>query len=199
MTDYTKELASYIKREKRVLDALDLENVSHVMNFLVDKAREGARFFVCGNGGSSATASHFVCDFSKGIQEATSIPFKMMCLSDNTPMATAISNDIDYDHIFSCQLKLLAESGDVLILISGSGNSRNVCLASEEAKALGVFTVALTGYDGGKLGQMVDYHLHVPVDDMQIAEDIHMVLDHMMMSVLCKEHGSVEKRDFRIL
>lgn len=187
MKDYSEAIAAYFKREKEAIDALDVNALSDALGAIVKACEQGGTIYTMGNGGSAATASHFVCDFAKGVYQYTDNPYRMICLSDNTPMLTAIANDISYDDVFSFQLKEKLKEGDLLIAISGSGNSENVLRAVRYAKECNVETVALTGYDGGELKALAEYNMHVPLKDMQITEDLHMVFDHMMMSILRDE------------
>ncbi len=181
--NYKANLKEYLDREIEVIRSLDLDSVNAVMNVLEDAKARHKTTYVCGNGGSAATASHFVCDFNKGLNDEAS-QFKFQCLSDNVPIMMAISNDIGYDEVFRYQIKGRIEAGDILLGISGSGNSINVINAMEHAKKVGASTIALVGYDGGKMKQIADYCIHVNIDNMQISEDIHMILDHLMMSVI---------------
>lgn len=184
MTNYIEDIKAYIKLEIQVLNALSLEDISKVMNVLEDARISGRRLFVCGNGGSASTAAHLECDFNKGISYGQTSKYDMECLSDNVPMMMAIANDIGYDNIFIVPLKNKMKSGDVLIGISGSGNSENVIKAMEYANDLGAETIALTGYSGGKLRKIAKYNIHVDIDNMQITEDVHLILNHMMMYIL---------------
>lgn len=181
--DYKERLKSYLDREIEVIKSLDLDSINTVMNVLEEAKRNKKSTFICGNGGSAATASHFVCDFNKGLNDEAS-QFRFYCLSDNTPIMMAISNDISYDEVFRYQIKGRIEKDDILFGISGSGNSINVVNAIEYAKSVGAKTIALVGYDGGKMKQIADYCIHVNVNDMQISEDVHMIMDHLMMHVL---------------
>jgi D-sedoheptulose 7-phosphate isomerase len=137
-----------------------------------------------GNGGSAATASHFVCDFNKGLSYGRERKYKFLCLNDNVPALMAYANDVGYDAVFVEQLKNFLQVGDLVIGISGSGNSANVVKAVEYANAHGAVTLALVGYDGGQLKRVAKHCVHVDIADMQIVEDLHMILDHMSMRVL---------------
>lgn len=163
---------------------LDLKSVNIVMNVLEEARLSGKKIFICGNGGSAATASHFVCDFNKGVSENQEQKYNFECLSDNVPTMMAVANDMSYDEVFRFPLRNKMKAGDILIGISGSGNSKNVVNAFEYAKSIGGTVIALVGYDGGKMKKMADYCIHVDVNDMQISEDLHIMLDHMMMWVL---------------
>ena len=183
MKDYTKDIKAYLAKEIEMLQALDVDAVNAVMNLLQETFDAEKTIYIFGNGGSAATASHYQNDFNKGISEHTKKKFRFQCLNDNMATVMAIANDIGYEDVFSFQLEGKLEKGDVVFAISGSGNSPNVLKAVEYAKAQGNKVIAATGYDGGKLRQMADISLHVPVNSMQITEDLHMVFDHLMMAV----------------
>jgi D-sedoheptulose 7-phosphate isomerase len=183
--NYSEQIHTYFSRVKDTLDALSVESLNNLMN-LLEKARDESKFvYIMGNGGSAATASHYVCDFNKGLISEGRKGYKFLCLNDNFPSMMAWANDISYDEIFVGQLKSFLNIGDIVIGISGSGNSMNVLKAIKYANENGGITVGLTGYDGGKLKKIAKYNVHVPIDDMQITEDLHMVLDHCMMKILC--------------
>lgn len=182
--DYTAKLKLYLDQEIKTIQALDLDSINTVMNVLEQARLDGRRIFICGNGGSAATASHFCCDFNKGVSESQYKKYNFECLSDNFPTMMAVANDIGYDEVFRFPLKNKMHSGDILIGISGSGNSQNVVNAMEYAKSIDGITIAIVGYSGGKMKEMADYSIHADINNMQISEDIHMILDHLMMYVL---------------
>ena len=183
-----KELIkSYFDREIEVIKQLDLEKINEALNAIWAAYEREATIYIFGNGGSAATASHFVCDFNKGISEKKDKKFNFICLSDNVPQMMAIANDISYEDIFRFPLVNKLKPTDLVIGISGSGNSKNVIRAVEYAKEIGTPVIGITGYHGGKLKELADYHMDAMVDDMQISEDIHMILDHMMYYVLNHE------------
>ena len=191
--NYTKDIQEYIALEIEVLKRLDAVQIDAALNLLDETRRRKGRIYICGNGGSAATASHFQNDFNKGVSEYIDTPFRFHCLNDNVATVMAIANDIGYEEVFRFQLRGNLEPGDILVAISGSGNSKNVLNAVEYAKEQGVKVVGLTGFDGGRLKKLSDVSLHVPVNSMQVTEDIHMIFDHLMMSMfyrhLCgKEH-----------
>ena len=128
----------------------------------------------------------------QGRVEYTEKKFRFLCLNDNVPTVMAIANDIGYDEIFRFQLRGRLQPGDVVIGISGSGNSKNVLNAVEYAKECGNTVVGFTGFGGGKLRELADISLHVPVNSMQITEDVHMVFDHLMMSIFYRELCGIE-------
>lgn len=179
-----QQIREYFEREKEVISSLNYAEITEAVRAIIDAYDREATIYVFGNGGSAATASHFVCDFNKGICEKLDKKFNLVCLSDNTPVMTAIANDISYDEVFSFQLKNKLRKDDLILAISGSGNSRNVIKAVEYAGEIGTKVVGITGYSGGRLRELADYHMHVDVNDMQITEDVHMAFDHMMYRVL---------------
>ena len=189
MADYTKQINKYIEMEKKALELLPVGDIDTVMNVLEEARVSGKRIFICGNGGSAATASHFECDFNKGISYDQKVKYDVECLSDNVPMMMAIANDIGYDEIFAAPLRNKLNRGDLLIGISGSGNSENVIRAFEYANETGAVTIAFTGYDGGRLKRLAKHSIHIAVDNMQITEDVHLVLNHMMMYILSGMKG----------
>lgn len=188
MTDYRPAIRNYLDREIETIKKLDVEAINKAVNVLMEARDRDADIYIFGNGGSSATASHFVCDFNKGAYEKLGgRKFKFHCLSDNTPVITAIANDIGYEDVFSYQLEGILKPSDLVIAISGSGNSKNIIKAVEYAKKIGTKILGITGFDGGRLRQLADYHLDVDIKDMQIAEDLHMIFDHMMLCIMQAE------------
>lgn len=184
--DYFDLVDKYLKKEIEILEKLDKEKLCAALEVLVNALNDDRDIYIFGNGGSSATASHFQNDFNKGVSEHTEKKFRFHCLNDNVPTIMAIANDISFDEVFRQQLINKVKDTDVIMAISGSGNSKNVINAVEYAKQCGAYVIGITGYDGGKLYQMADLNLHVPVNSMQITEDVHMIFDHLMMSVLYK-------------
>lgn len=182
--DYRNDIESYFGKLKSTLDKISRDELNNFLNILVDALESGRRIYVMGNGGSAATASHFVADFNKGLSLGKKRRFKFFCLNDNTATIMAYANDISYEDIFVEQLRNFLEPGDLVVGISGSGNSRNVVKAIEYANASGALTLGITGYDGGALKRTARHGVHIPVMDMQVTEDLHMVLDHMAYAVL---------------
>ena len=182
-----EKIKEYFEKEIEVIRHLDAEEIEKAVQAIRDAYEREAVIYVFGNGGSAATASHYVCDFDKGLSMGRKKKFRMVCLSDNTPLLTALANDISYEDVFRFQLEGVLKPEDLVIAISGSGNSRNVIKAVEYAKSVGTKVVGITGYDGGQLKKLSDYHMDAGVKDMQIAEDIHMIFDHMMYFVLSQE------------
>ena len=184
--DYTNDLKKYIDDELQILKNIDLDTVNEVIKMLEETRLNSKRVFVIGNGGSAATASHMYNDFNKGISEHLEKKYNFVSLCDNFATVMAIANDDCYENVFVNQLTNNIAKGDVLIAISGSGNSENIIKACEYAKKCGNKVIGFSGYDGGRLKKISDINLHVDINNMQIVEDIHMVFNHMMMYVLCK-------------
>ena len=185
MRDLEGFARDYFSRLQETLQELDLSSLSEIVALLKDKYQQGNQIFVAGNGGSSAIAAHMVCDLNKTVlgESANGIQrFRVICLSDNIPWLTAIGNDIDYDAIFSEPLKNLAREGDLLIVISGSGNSPNILEAIRTATEMELDTVGFLGYDGGKAKELLDHYVVVPSNDYGLIEDVHMIFDHLITS-----------------
>lgn len=191
MTDYKAEITAYFEHEIETIKMLDIEEINRALNLLREAFENENSIYIFGNGGSSSTASHYQNDFNKGISEHTEKKFNFLCLNDNVPTVMAIANDIGYEEIFRFQLRGHLRPGDVVIAISGSGNSQNVLNAVEYAREQGNQIIGLTGFDGGKLKGMSDISLHVPIQSMQITEDIHMIFDHLMMSVFYRSLAGI--------
>ncbi|BCB76628.1 SIS domain-containing protein [Phytohabitans flavus] len=181
--------SQYLDELKKVIDQVDVDQVTAVIDTLVRVHDRAGSVYIFGNGGSASTASHFVTDFNKGIGAS----FRLACLNDNVPTVLAVANDIGYDQVFVHQLHSLLDPTDLVIAISGSGNSPNVVEAVRYAKGRDVETVALVGYDGGQLRELADHCIHVPVPDMQKVEDVHLAMNHLMMTVLKDYLGSRDR------
>lgn len=180
-----KELINnYLERLKNTIDSLDRNEIEGFVNLLLNARENGSTVFIMGNGGSAATASHFLCDIAKGASYGSDKRFKVACLNDNAAIMMAYANDVSYDDIFVEQLKNQLQKGDVVIGISGSGNSKNVLKAVDYANKNGAVTVGVTGYNGGILKGICAHSVNANVDDMQISEDIHMILVHMTMQII---------------
>ena len=182
--DYSTKIIDYCNDLRSMINNIDTKSISDFLNLMKDAAKSGRKVYICGNGGSASTASHFAGDYNKGLKD---YGFDFICLSDNLPTMMAIANDISYDEIFRYQVKNKLQSNDIVIGISGSGNSQNIVNVLDYAKECGAYTVGVTGYDGGKVKQMVDLAIHFPLKDMQIVEDLHLILNHMTMRILKEE------------
>lgn len=171
---------SYKANLTKAFEAVDLDQVGRAIEILEAAREQNRHVFVCGNGGSASTASHFVTDMVKGASFQRDSRFKIMALTDSMATITAYSNDVGYDCIFSEQLKNFAEPGDVFIAISGSGNSPNVVCGMEYANQVGCRTIALTGRDGGRLGPLANIEIRVSEQHMGRIEDVHLFVCHML-------------------
>ena len=175
---------SYPKQYKAALleaiDRIDISQVEQAIEWFGEARDSSKHIFVCGNGGSASTASHFTCDIVKGASYNRDTRFRIVALVDSLATLTAYSNDVGYEYIFVEQLKNFAQPGDLVMCISGSGNSPNVVRAMEYANSIGCRTIALTGRDGGKLGPLAQLNIQVAVPHMGRIEDAHMVVCHMI-------------------
>ena len=188
LLDFSVEMRNYIEAEIKAMRALSLQDINSAINAILDARERSATIYIMGNGGSAATASHMAGDFAKGVSSSLGgKKFCFECLNDSIPILTAIANDICYEDVFVFQLKGQLKKEDLVIGISGSGNSENVVRAIQYAKQIGTPTIGITGYSGGKVKDLCDYSMHTDIDDMQIAEDMHMMFDHMIMRVLEKK------------
>lgn len=174
----------YLSELKEVLDDFNLEQFEKIVNLILNAYENQKQIFTMGNGGSASTASHFACDLNKGCCTNLEKKIKMICLNDNTPTLLAFANDVSYDVVFVEQLKNFFNPGDLVIGISGSGNSENVIKAIHHTKQNNGKTIGFSGFSGGKLAQMVDVPFVAKVDDIQKVEDIHMILVHMIMQAI---------------
>lgn len=176
--------AAYFDGVKRSLDGIPEDQIHRITEILLEARREGRRVFLLGNGGSAATASHFACDLGKGTIQKDRPRFKVVALTDNIPLITAWANDTSYDGIFSEQLANLVEAGDVVLGISGSGNSENVIEALRLANRMSATTIAFTGFEGGRVKEIASECVVVLCDCMEQIEDIHLVLCHAIASCI---------------
>ena len=178
-----KQIKNYLRTLTETIELLDIECIEKIANEFL-KARKNDKFiYVFGNGGSGSTASHMVCDIVKGCSYRKEKRFKVVCLNDNIAAVLAYSNDVDYEVIFEEQLKNFVSEGDVVLGISGSGNSQNVINAINFAKSKKAVTIGFTGFNGGRVNEIVDIGLNVAINDMQITEDIHLIINHIFYQI----------------
>ncbi|MBN2012300.1 SIS domain-containing protein [candidate division KSB1 bacterium] len=184
----------YFERVNDVCTMVDEKEISQLLDILEKAYYRKQHIFICGNGGSGATASHLAEDLAKGTLNGNihrdGLRFKAISLTDNTPFILALANDVGYDSIFEQQLRTYAEPNDVVIAISGSGNSPNIIKAVDYANRRCLVTVGMTGFDGGKLREMALHTIHVPVDDMGMTEAVHGIIVHYIVDQLREKLAS---------
>jgi len=183
--------ADYASRLSHVLQTSEWSGVAELAKDMKRAWDTGNQVFFCGNGGSAGNAVHLANDFIYGVAKRTGGGIRAVALSANTAVMTCLANDVGYDYIYSEQLAVLANEGDVLITLSGSGNSPNILQVLEQAKIKKVRSYAILGYTGGKAKALADVAIHFPVDDMQIAEDMQLVVGHMLMQWLYDNRPAV--------
>ena len=182
--DKTASIEWYFAEMKTVLDQIDRDPIRQAISILHKARIEGRQIFIMGNGGSASTASHMVCDLAKNTRGPGWPHYKVIGLSDNIAILSAYGNDDGYENVFALQLANLINPGDIVVAISTSGNSPNVLRAVELANEHGATVIGMTGFGAGKLGPMVDVHLHVPSDCIEQVEDIHLMLEHLITKAL---------------
>lgn len=187
-----KDIQQYLEEVRVTLTTLPLQRISEVVDVLLSANYVGTTIFTLGNGGSAATASHFKCDLAKGTITPNRPRFRVIALTDNVPEMTALSNDLSYEDVFAEQLRGLMGRGDVVVAFSGSGNSPNVLRAVELARQRGGITIGFSGFDGGRLSDLVDVPVVVPNDCMEQIEDVHLVLSHLTCTVIRKRMQRIE-------
>ncbi len=175
---------NYVENLKALLDSIDETVVEKIIYEIEKLLVNKGRLYVLGNGGSSATASHMVNDLGAGLRRRDIINLDVVSLGDNSPVVTAIANDIGYENIFYMQMKGLIRPEDVVLAISCSGNSRNIVKAIEYAKEQGCKIIGVSGFDGGTLKELSDikFHVNAPNGEYGLVEDVHMILDHIIYS-----------------
>lgn len=179
-------ISEYIQNLTNTLQQLHIGEIEAVANVFLKAREEGKTIYTFGNGGSGSTASHMVCDIVKGVSYQKEKKFKMVCLNDNIPIMLAYSNDVSYNEVFVEQLKNFLQPGDVVLGISGSGNSENIIKAIEYANSKGNTTIGFTGFNGGKLKKLATLSFNANYNCMQVSEDVHLVALHILYKVLDK-------------
>jgi D-sedoheptulose 7-phosphate isomerase len=184
VTDSAELLGWYRGALSDVLPELDQPALHEALKVLSAAHDQGTRVWVMGNGGSALAAQHCETDWSKSVWEATGKALHVRALVNNIGNVTAYGNDLGYDDVFANQLAALGAGGEITLLISGSGNSPNILRAAEKARALGMKTISMSGFGGGKVAALVDTPIVISVQDMQIIEDLHVVFCHLVMKHL---------------
>ncbi|MEZ4541847.1 MAG: SIS domain-containing protein [Chloroflexota bacterium] len=182
--DKTASVEWYFDEMKAVFDRIDREPIHAAIDALHQARLDGRQIFIMGNGGSASTATHMVCDLAKNTRHDAWPHYKVIGMADNMAIFSAYGNDDGYDNVFRLQLANLLNPGDIVVAISTSGNSPNVLRAVELANERGATVIGMTGFGAGKLGPMVDIHLHVPSECIEQVEDIHLMLEHLITKAL---------------
>ena len=176
--------SGYAERLTAVLKDSNWSRVAELADDLQNAWLNGKQVFICGNGGSAGNAIHLANDFIYGVAKRTGGGIRAVSLSANPAIMTCLANDVGYEHIYSEQLAVLANEGDLLLVLTGSGNSTNIIRVLEQAKTMGIKSYGILGYSGGKAKDISDVAIHFPVNDMQISEDLQLVVGHMLMQWL---------------
>ena len=174
----------YCQNLQGALKQINPEQILELAETLKSCWIEGRRLWICGNGGSAANAIHLANDFIYGVSMEYGSGLKVVALSSNPAVITCLTNDVGYDSVYSMQLAVQAQQGDILIVLSGSGNSQNIIEVLEQAKRQQVKSYAILGYSGGKAKALADVAIHFQIDDMQISEDLQVIVGHMLMKWL---------------
>jgi len=182
--DYSNKLTA-------VLNSFDWACIDPLANEIFSCWKSGAQVFFCGNGGSAGNSIHLANDFIYGISKETGKGLKVHALSSNPAVITCLANDVGYDSIFSEQLAVLGQPGDLLICLSGSGNSENIIKVLMQAKSMHLKSSAILGFEGGRAKNLTDIPIHFQVNDMQIAEDLQLIVGHMLMQYLFSKRGAL--------
>ena len=186
----TYKLTDYTERISKAIEKIDVENWNRSAELIYEVWKNNGNVYLAGNGGSASTVNHFLVDWTKGLSHVCGKALKAHSLVSDLPTITAISNDIDYEKVFSEQLSYFANRGDLLLTVSGSGNSRNLIDLVITAQSLDLKTIALTGFDGGRLGELVDINANVHFDNMQIVEDVHSMFGHFVLEFIHTQQTS---------
>ena len=186
MTEF--KVSNYFDAHQQLAKQLDVASFELGIQIIKDVFDKGKKILTCGNGGSAATASHYITDWNKMINHATGKKFRGISLSDNVGLITAFGNDLAFASVFSGQVDAIMDDGDLLIAVSGSGNSTNVLNAIEAARRAGGKVLGVVGYDGGQMKPICDHCDWVPSFDMQLCEDVHLMFGHLVMKALSNSH-----------
>jgi D-sedoheptulose 7-phosphate isomerase len=174
-------IQEYISTLQFTMDQLPRQSIADVIDALQNARKRSSQVFILGNGGSASTASHFACDLAKNTRQDGLPHFRVIGLTDNMAMFSALANDEGYENVFSEQLASLVRPADIVIGISASGNSENVIRAAKMAHRHNATVIGFTGFDGGRLGQLADIHIHVNSNVIEHVEDIHLMLEHLIV------------------
>jgi len=181
----TFTVSNYLGAHKALSEYLDIKSFQEGIDMVKSAFENGQKIITCGNGGSASTASHYITDWNKMVNLSTGKIFRGVSLCDNVGLVTAYGNDQSFINVFSGQIDALMDEGDLLVAVSGSGNSENIIKAIEATRNSGGKVLGVVGYDGGKMMPMCDHAVWVPSFDMQLCEDVHLMFGHMVMKALC--------------
>lgn len=181
--------SDYAQRLSHLLMSSEWSGVAQLAQDMRDVWKNGRQVFFCGNGGSAGNAIHLANDFVYGVAKKTGGGIRALSLSANSAVVTCLANDVGYEHIYSEQLAVQGGPGDLLIALSGSGNSQNIVNVINKAQELGIKSYAILGFNGGKSKDIADVSIHFPVEDMQISEDMQLIVGHMLMQWLYRDNG----------
>jgi D-sedoheptulose 7-phosphate isomerase len=181
---------NYTSNLNNALNTISPDEVNVVYELLLNCKKNNNTLYFCGNGGSAGNANHLANDFIYGVAKKTGEGFKVQSLSANSSVLTCLANDVGYQNIYSEQIEVLGEKDDILVCLSGSGNSENILRALNAAKNKNMITISILGYDGGKAKSLSDHVVHVNINDMQISEDFQLILFHYLMQKLFKEYNN---------
>jgi D-sedoheptulose 7-phosphate isomerase len=179
-------LQTYKLKLVESLNLLDFQKIDLLIRLIKKTWKKSGVVYLCGNGGSAANAIHLANDFLYGVGKKKGIGIKVEALSANSSVITCLANDISFDYIFSEQIRVKGTKNDILIPLSGSGNSKNIILAIKMAQRKNMSVFPILGYDGGKCKKISKNYIHVPIKDMQISEDIQLIVGHICMQKLSK-------------
>ncbi len=179
-------VSNYLIAHHQLAQRLDHLSIKKGIEMVKCAFEDGKKIITCGNGGSASTASHYITDWNKMVNLSTGKKFRGISLCDNVGLITAYGNDLSYVDVFAGQIDSIMDSGDLLVAVSGSGNSANVLRAVEAARSAGGKVLGVVGFDGGKMMPMCDHCVLVPSFDMQLCEDVHLMFGHMVMKTLCE-------------
>lgn len=186
-----KFFSDYAQRLSSVLASSDWSGVHELAREMRRCWNEKKQVFICGNGGSAGNAIHLANDYFYGIAKQTGGGLRVDALSANPAVITCLANDLGYDRIYAEQVAVRGQAGDLLIVLSGSGNSSNIVAALEQARTMGITSCAILGFSGGKSKALADIVIHFPVDDMQISEDMQLIIGHMLMQWLYAQRQQI--------
>ncbi len=189
MLNFDKYLNFYFEELSKSILSSEKKNLEKAIDLIVDKIKKNRNIFVCGNGGSAAIANHYVCDFLKFFRDRTIYKPKIISLSSNLETITAISNDISYDKIFSYQAESLSSTNDLFIIISSSGNSKNIRELLKFTKKNKIKTIGFSGFNGGYLKKNSDISIHVNANNYGLSEDSHHILMHVILQYIIIKIG----------